>query len=137
MTDRREFIKTGVAGFAALAFFRNVKGEIVTAMDGDPYPELVETTITELQALMKAKKLTSRRLCEMYLERIKAIDPKTHAVLELNPDALTIADAMDKELKRGKVRSPMHGIPILIKDNIDTADKMHTSAGSLALADNI
>ncbi|HTH50901.1 MAG TPA: amidase, partial [Pyrinomonadaceae bacterium] len=64
-----------------------------------------------------------------------AIDPKTHAVLELNPDALAIADAMDKERKKGKVRSPMHGIPILIKDNIDTADKMHTTAGSWALYD--
>ena len=71
----------------------------------------------------------------MYLERIKAIDPKTHSVLELNPDALAIADAMDKERKKGKVRSPMHGIPILIKDNIDTADKMHTTAGSWALYD--
>ena len=135
MTDRREFIKSGVAGFAAVAFFRNVKGEIVTAFDGDPFPELVETTITELQAMMKAKKLTSRRLCEMYLERIKVVDPRTHAVLELNPDALSIADAMDKERKKGKVRSPMHGIPILIKDNIDTADKMHTTAGSWALYD--
>jgi len=135
MTDRREFIKSGVAGFAALAFFRNVRGEIVIPIDGDPHPELVEVTITELQAQMKAKKLTSRRLCEMYLERIKEIDPKTHAVLELNPDALAIADAMDKERKKGKVRSPMHGIPILIKDNIDTADKMHTTAGSWALYD--
>jgi amidase len=124
-----------VAGFAVLAFFRNMKGEIVIPVDGEPYPELVETTISELQALMKAKKLTSRRLCEMYLERIKAIDPKTHAVLELNPDALGIADALDKERKKGKVRSPMHGIPILIKDNIDTADKMHTTAGSWALYD--
>src|SRR6476469_8487071 len=135
MTDRREFIRSGVTGFAALAFFRNVKGEIVTAFDADPHPELVEVTITQLQAQMKAKKLTSRRLCEMYLERIKAIDPKTHAVLELNPDALAIADALDKERKKGKVRSPMHGIPILIKDNIDTADKMHTTAGSWALYD--
>ncbi|MBV9241791.1 MAG: amidase [Acidobacteria bacterium] len=135
MTNRREFLKTGVAGFAALAFFRNVKGDIVTAFDDDPYPQLVETTIPELQALMKAKKLTSRKLCEMYLERIKVIDPKTHAVLELNPDALSIADQMDKERKKGKVRSPMHGIPILIKDNIDTADKMHTTAGSWALYD--
>src|SRR4051794_3072649 len=93
--NRRDFLKTGIAGFTALAFFRNVNGNIVTMMDGDPYPELVEVTIRELQAQMKSKKLTSRRLCEMYLERIKAIDPKTHAVLELNPDALAIADAMD------------------------------------------
>jgi amidase len=71
----------------------------------------------------------------MYLERIAAIDPKTKSVLETNPDALSIADAMDKERKKGKVRSALHGIPILIKDNIDTADKMHTTAGSLALVD--
>ncbi|MFL6374502.1 MAG: amidase [Pyrinomonadaceae bacterium] len=135
MTDRRDFIKSGVASFAALAFFQNVKGGIVTVFDADPYPELVEITIPALQAEMKAKKLTSRRLCEMYLERIRAIDPKTHAVLELNPDALAIADEMDKERKKGHVRSPMHGIPILIKDNIDTADKMHTTAGSWALYD--
>jgi amidase len=135
MTDRREFLKTGFAGFTALTFLRNVNGNFLTALDGDPYPELVEVTISQLQAEMNSKKLTSRRLCEMYLERIKAIDPKTHAVLELNPDALAIADAMDKERKKGHVRSQMHGIPILIKDNIDTADKMHTTAGSWALYD--
>jgi len=136
MTNRRDFLKTGLAGFTALTFFQNVNGEIVTKMlDGDPHPELVEITIAELQSRMKAKKLTSRQLCEMYLDRIRSIDPKTHAVLELNPDALDIADAMDKERKKGKVRSPLHGIPILIKDNIDTADKMHTTAGSWALYD--
>ena len=134
-TSRRDFLTTTAAGMATIALFRNVKGDIVTFADGDPFPELVEVTITELQAQMKAKKLTSRKLTEMYLERIAKIDTKTHAVLELNPDALSIADAMDKERKKGKVRGPMHGIPVLIKDNIDTADKMHTTAGSLALLD--
>ena len=133
--NRREFLKTGVAGLATLTLFRDARGEMTFLPDGDPYPELVEVTISHLQAQMKAGKLTSRRLVEMYLERIKEIDPKTHAVLELNPDALSIADAMDKERKRGKIRSQMHGIPILIKDNIDTADKMHTTAGSWALFD--
>ncbi len=133
--NRREFLKTGVAGLATIALFRNVKGEIITFADGDPYPELVEITITELQAWMRSGKLTSRRLTEMYLERIAKIDIKTHAVLELNPDALAIADKMDKERKHGKVRSMLHGIPVLIKDNIDTADKMHTTAGSFALLD--
>ncbi len=71
----------------------------------------------------------------MYLERIKEIDPKINSVIEINPDALKIADEMDKERKKGKMRSMMHGIPILIKDNIDTADKMKTTAGSLALVD--
>ncbi len=134
-TNRREFIKASAAGFATLALFGNMKGEALLVFEGDPYPELVEATITDLQARMKSGKLTSRRLVEMYLERIKVIDPKTHAVLELNPDALAIADALDKERKKGKVRSAMHGIPILIKDNIDTADKMHTTAGSWALYD--
>lgn len=133
--NRREFLKAGAAGLAAIAFFRNAKGEIVVAAEGDPFPELVEVTIPQLQTQMKSGKLTARRLTEMYLERIKQIDTKTHSVLELNPDALTIADAMDKERKKRKVRGPMHGIPVLIKDNIDTADKMHTTAGSWALYD--
>ena len=132
---RREFFKTGAAGLAAFALFRNAKGEIVMSAEGDPYPELVEVTISELQAQMKSGKLTSRRLTEMYLERIKQVDTKTHSVLELNPDALAIADQMDKERKKGKMRSMLHGIPVLIKDNIETADKMHTTAGSLALLD--
>jgi|CXWL01.1.fsa_nt_gi amidase len=133
--NRREFLKTGVAGLAAMALFRNTKGEIVILPEGDPFPELVEVTIAQLQAQMKSGKLTARKLTEMYLERIKQIDTKTRSVIESNPDALAIADAMDKERKRGKLRSPMHGIPILIKDNIDTADKMLTTAGSLALVD--
>jgi amidase len=133
--NRRDFIKTGAAGFVTIALFRNAKGEMNVFPDGDPYPELVEVTITDLQAKMKARQLTSRRLVEMYLERIKAIDDKTRSVLEINPDALAIADQLDKERKHGKVRSMLHGIPVLIKDNIDTADKMHTTAGSLALLD--
>ncbi len=128
-------MKTGAAGLAAIALFRNANGEIVNLAEGEPFPELVEVTISQLQSQMKSGKLTARKLTEMYLERIKQIDTKTRSVLELNPDALSIADAMDKERKRGKVRGPMHGIPILIKDNIDTADKMKTTAGSLALVD--
>jgi len=128
--SRREFIKAGTAGVAAYALFRDA---VVVSAAEDPFPELVEATISDLQAWMKSGKLTSRRLVEMYLERIKQIDPKTRAVLELNPDALAIADALDKERRIGKTRSMMHGIPILIKDNIDTSDKMMTTAGSLAL----
>ena len=135
--SRREFLKAGAAGLAAIALFRDARGEMTFFPYGDPYPELVEETISDLQAKMRAGKLTSRRLVEMYLERIKEIDPKTRSVLELNPDALLIADGLDKERnsKKGKVRSMLHGIPILIKDNIDTADKMHTTAGSWALFD--
>src|SRR3954468_15707302 len=108
MTNRRDFLKTGFAGFAALTLFQNARGEFLTMFDADPYPELVEITIGDLQAKMKAKKLTSRHLTEMYLERIRTVDPRTHAVLELNPDALAIADEMDKERKKGHVRSPLH-----------------------------
>lgn len=133
--NRRAFLKAGAAGLAAIVLFRDARGEIVTEIAGDPFPELIEITIPELQAQMKAGKLTARRLTEMYLERIKQIDTKTRSVLEVNPDALTIADALDKERKKGKVRSMLHGIPVLIKDNIDTADKMLTTAGSLALVD--
>jgi amidase len=133
--NRREFLITGAAGLATIALFRDAKGDMSIFPGGDPYPELVEVTINGLQAKMKARQLTSRRLVEMYLERIKAIDDKTRSVLEINPDALAIADQLDKERRKGKVRSMLHGIPVLIKDNIDTADKMHTTAGSLALLD--
>ena len=133
--NRREFIKSGAAGLAAISFFKTAKGEVTGFVDTEPFPELIEVTIPQLQAKMKSGKLTARRLTEMYFERIKQIDTKTRAVIEINPDALAIADALDKERKLGKVRGPLHGVPVLIKDNIDTADKMLTTAGSLALVD--
>ncbi|MBK8302354.1 MAG: amidase [Chloracidobacterium sp.] len=133
--NRRDFLKTGAAGLTAIALFGNVRGNMANIAEGDPYPELIEVTILQLQAKMKSGELTARRLTEMYLERIKVIDVKTRSVIEINPDALAIADQMDKERKKGKIRGPLHGIPVLIKDNIDTADKMLTTAGSLALVD--
>ncbi len=133
--NRREFIKNSAVGIATIALIRNTKGEVVGVADTEPFPELVEVTIPGLQAKMKSGQLTARRLTEMYLERIKQIDTKTRSVIELNPDALAIADALDKERKKGKLRGPLHGIPVLIKDNIDTGDKMLTTAGSLALVD--
>lgn len=132
--NRREFLRTGAAGLASLTLFQNSRGEM-TFEPNEPFPELVEVTIADLQSRMKSGKLTARRLAEMYIERIKQIDSKTRAVVEINPDAFTIADQLDKERKNKKIRSPLHGIPILIKDNIDTADKMLTTAGSLALVD--
>jgi amidase len=101
---------------------------------------LNEVTIDVLQQKMQSKEYTSRSITELYLKRIDDIDkngPKLNSVIELNPDALSIADAMDKERASGKVRGPLHGIPVLIKDNISTGDKMHTTAGALAIADNI
>src|SRR5512138_3515924 len=99
-----------------------------------------EWTITELQEKMESGELTARRLAELYLDRISEIDkngPYLNSVIELNPDALEVADTLDEERKAGKVRGVLHGIPILIKDNIDTHDKMQTTAGSLALEGNI
>lgn len=96
--------------------------------------ELEEVPLSELAN----GKISSRRMTELYLARIDAIDrkgPKLNSVIELNPEALRLADELDRERKAGKLRGPLHGVPILIKDNIDTGDKMATSAGSLALAD--
>ncbi len=95
-----------------------------------------DMTISEIQEKMRAGSLTALELTRAYLERIEKLDkqgPAVNSVIELNPDALTIAVALDKEQKTKGVRSPLHGIPVLIKDNIDTADKMQTTAGSLAL----
>ena len=101
-----------------------------------PHAELEEQTIADLRAAMAGGALTSRRLVEVYLERIQALDtsgPTLRAVIEVNPDALAIAEALDQERAAHGPRGPLHGIPILLKDNIDTADKMETTAGSLAL----
>ncbi|NOR82489.1 MAG: amidase [Ardenticatenales bacterium] len=95
-----------------------------------------EMSITELQDKMKSGEYTARMITEMYLERIQELDqqgPALNAVLELNPDALAIADALDAERSAKGPRGPLHGIPVMVKDNIDTADKMMTTAGSLAL----
>src|SRR5688572_16446991 len=101
---------------------------------------LPEWTISDLQEGMESGELTARRIAELYTERMDEIDknsPYINSVIELNPDALEIADTLDAERKAGKVRGPLHGIPILIKDNIDTADQMQTTSGSLALEGHI
>src|SRR5205823_2008412 len=97
-------------------------------------PALEESTIAQLRDAMRSGARTSRSICAAYLARIAALDPKLHAVLETNPDALAIADRLDGERKAGHVRGPLHGIPVLVKDNIATGDKMMTTAGSLVLA---
>ena len=109
---------------------------IVSTHAAEPAFPFAEATIDDLQARMAAGKLTSHELTAAYLARIAQIDqagPRLNAIIELNPEALAIADQLDAERKAGKVRGPLHGIPVLIKDNIDTADRMATTAGSLAL----
>ena len=101
---------------------------------------LDEITIAQLQDAMASGRYSARRLVELYTERIRDIDrsgPTLRSVIELNPDALAIADALDAERKASGARGPLHGIPVLIKDNIDTADRMMTTAGSLALEGSI
>ncbi len=110
------------------------------ALAAPPAFEWEEATVGDLQKRMTAGTLTSRALTQRYLERIAAIDksgPALNAVIELNPDALPIAAALDAERKAKGARGPLHGIPVLIKDNIDTADRMMTTAGSLALLGSI
>ena len=105
-----------------------------------PALDLAEASIADLGARMASGELTSRRITQWYLDRIAAIDdagPTLNAVVETNPDALAIAEALDAERAAGKLRGPLHGIPVLLKDNIDTGDKMKTTAGSLALADHV
>jgi amidase len=100
--------------------------------------EFQEETIGELGAKLRAGELTVRELTEAYLARIEALDrsgPTLRSVIETNPDALAIADGLDAEIRQGRIRGPLHGIPILVKDNIDTRDRMGTAAGSLALVD--
>ncbi len=101
-----------------------------------PFP-LEEQTIDQLQAGMANGQYTAKSIVEMYLKRIEEVNPLINAILELNPEAIAIAEALDKERQEKGSRGPLHGIPILIKDNIDTGDQMPTTAGSLALANNI
>jgi amidase len=135
--NRRRFLGTGFLGVAAaaqpaLAADKDVKAEPAKVKPG----ELDELTIGDLQEGLRSGKFTARSLAEKYLARIEAVDkqgPAVNSVIELNPDALSLADTLDKERKAKGPRGPLHGIPVLIKDNIDTADKMATTAGSLAL----
>jgi amidase len=100
--------------------------------------DVAEVSIDELQGRMASGEISARQLTQAYLDRIEQIDrsgPTLRSIIEINPDALDIADAVDKERAQGHVRGPLHGIPVVIKDNIDTADRMQTTAGSLALLD--
>lgn len=126
--ERRQFIQLATVTSLALAVTKEVSAN-------PPAFEFDEITISELQESMKSGKLSAEKIAEKYLDRIKDLDKKLNSVIELNPDVIQIAKQLDKERKAGKIRSLMHGIPVLIKDNINTADKMKTTAGSLALLD--
>lgn len=144
---RRAFVGAGVlGGTAALAGMRfpwvggsphEAKGGGIPEAAYAPREfELQDATIAELQEGMRSGKYTSRKLVELYLQRIDELDqagPKLNQLLETNPDALKIADALDEERRSKGPRGPLHGIPIVVKDNIATADRMATTAGSLAL----
>ena len=139
--SRRNFLKTSMLGGIAavsispLSFIKKDISSSISSFFIQP-SEFDEITIDELANGIKSGKYTIRAIAEHYISRIKEIDksgPAINSVIELNPEALEIADSLDKELKEKGARSPLHGIPVLIKDNIDTADKMETTAGSLAL----
>ena len=98
--------------------------------------DVCEKSLRELQTAMENKETTSEELVLAYMERIARLDPQLHSVLEINPDALFIARSLDRERTNGKGRGPLHGIPLLVKDNISTADRLHTSAGAESLKDN-
>ena len=145
--DRRDFIRVGIAAAAGLSAGCD-RGVNPSPSDASATPakdvsasfELDEQTIDQLQEGLKSGKYTCHSLAQKYLERIEALNakgPMLHAVLETNPEALQIADALDKELKEKGPRGPLHGVPILLKDNVDTADKMTTTAGSTALRGSI
>ncbi len=132
--SRRSLLQLGVAGAALLG------RESAAASDGGtaevpPRTSLDESTLDALQARMASGEETSRSITQNYLDRIAQRDGRVRSVLETNPDALAQAEALDRERKAGKVRGPLHGVPVLLKDNIATKDRMHTTAGSLALMD--
>ena len=142
---RRDFLRYGAIGGAMGMAARATGGGRVEAAarparTAANAAALEEATIDGLQEQMKAGTLTARRLTQAYLDRIEALDrkgPALRSVIETNPEALAIADGLDAERKAKGPRGPLHGIPILIKDNLDTADRMTTTAGSLALAGSI
>lgn len=138
--NRRELIHASVAGGLVVA--AGTAGIPVPARGaaaaprGVPSFELEEATLSQLQRAMNEGRHTAWSLCEAYLERIESVErgaPGLASVIEVNPDALAIAEALDRERKARGPRGPLHGIPVLIKDNIATEDRMETTAGSLAL----
>src|ERR1700690_1950172 len=149
--SRRTFLRAvatatvGTAAYPALSSARVADSAPAAAPAGNNGKEAVrdfeldEITIDDVQKTFQSGQYSSRALTEKYLQRIAEIDqagPKVNSVIELNPEALQIADALDQVRRSRGPRGPLHGVPILIKDNIDTGDRMHTTAGSLALLES-
>jgi amidase len=130
--NRRKFVLAGTAAGALHPSFSDARQrEIISSF------ELAETSVSDLQERFQQRSLTAERVTELYLHRIEAVDrqgPALRSVIEINPDALAMARALDAEYRAKGPRSSLHGIPVLLKDNIDTGDRMQTTAGSLALA---
>ncbi len=145
--SRRTLLRYGAVSGAVIAVSRGasaatpVSGAAQSPMDSAPAAfELEEATFAHLQSRMESGAETSRSITAKYLARIEALDrrgPELRSVLEVNPEALAIAESLDAERKAGRVRGPLHGVPILLKDNIGTADRMTTTAGSLALEGSV
>lgn len=140
---RRNFIQLGAVssaipflGLKACAPVDSPSEEASAKEEVTPF-ELEEWTVSQFQEAMENGTYSARKICELYLQRIEQKDQNKNglnSVIEINPEALVIADQLDAERANGKVRGPLHGIPVMVKDNIDTGDKMMTTAGSLALA---
>ena len=140
--DRRGFVRMGAAAGAAGTVINPLAVRAADAASNRASmrlgaSSLLDGGVRQQQQLMAANKLTSHALTSQYLARIRSIDksgPRLNAIIEVNPEALKIAREMDRERLQRRVRGPLHGIPVLLKDNIATADRMGTTAGSLALA---
>ena len=149
--ERRNFLSTtalasvGIVSLLTTACNNSNKTDETKSLlesDNDSSDDFIldETTISDLRDKLKSGEFTSEQLVKLYLKRIELIDKngfELKSVIEINSDALSIAKTLDNEMKKGKIRGPLHGIPVLIKDNIDTADKMQTTAGALAMSGNI
>src|SRR5437764_3014249 len=132
---RRKFLGTTALGSAAL-----LSGGLTSLIQRSALAaggfDFIEKSIPELQGAMASGQLTSRELTQDYIRRIQSLNPLLHSVIELNPNAVAIAAGLDNERRRGQVRGPLHGIPLLVKDNIATDDQMQTTAGALAIYGN-
>ncbi len=147
--DRRDFLRLGAIGGASVLAGCEPDADTLPGIAASAAPdstprladfELADLSMDELRAGLESGEWSAGELTERYLGWIEGVDragPALRAVIELNPDAIETARQLDQERAQGRLRGPLHGIPIMVKDNIDTADRMHTTAGSLALADHV